>query len=134
MNAIYERSRNKRKYTKKPLCGHTEGFCTGDTCRMNYAIKAPKGKLPPLDKTFKHRDKVVKIMRAKELQKLDSELYKVVDNGTLNATYNEMLPGTFSYIGEYSKQKVRQAKYERMAWRVLWILCGLVLLIGIFLN
>ena len=74
MNQIYNKNKPKRKYVRKPLCQNVNGICTFTKCRCDMAIKVPKGKLPPLDKTFKHRDKVVKIMRTKELQKLDSEM------------------------------------------------------------
>lgn len=109
------------KTLKLPPCGHRNLICDQDHCRMQYAIKEPKGKLPPLDKTFKHRDKVVKRIREIELNKLDAEIHDMGD-GT------RWWICEIDYKGEYSKQKQRQARYERIAWRVLWTLSGGVLL------
>ena len=120
MNQIFEKSRTKRKYHKTPPCGHTDGYCDMEHCRMQYAIKEPKGKLPPLDKTFKHRDKVVKTIRRKQLQKLDSE----IDDGLCACNTCECYP----VQGEYGKRKIEIKRYKRMFWMVVAIFIALPIL------
>lgn len=87
---------------------------------------------PVIDEYLHHRNKAIKRRREIELQRLDNE-WGIIDEGTIHTTYNEMIPGTFGCIGNYRKQKERQAKYEKWVWRALWVLCGILLLTSLFI-
>lgn len=78
---------------------------------------------PVIDEYLNHRNKAIKRRREIELTKLDNENIWDDDNGQTCD-----IP-----IGYYRLQKEKQAKYEKWAWRALWTLVGLVLLVGVFI-
>ena len=119
-NAIYEKSRTKRKYHRLPPCGHRNQICDMEHCRLQYAIKIPKD-TSKIDEYLHHREKVIKRRREVDLQRLDSEIK------------DELIPMTYDYIGEYRKRKELKAKYRRMAWIALFIFLGLVLLASLIM-
>lgn len=77
MNAIYQKSKTKRKYVRKPLCNNLNGVCTRDTCRCNYSMK-DKLINKKIDEYLHHREKVIKRRREIDLMKLDNELVEKV--------------------------------------------------------
>jgi hypothetical protein len=119
MNTIYNKLSPKRKYHRTPKCANLAGVCTFEKCRCNYPLMEPETKAK-IDEYLHHRQRVIKRRRDIELNKLDNEM----DH------YCPIWPPE----SEYKKQYLRRKKYELMAWRVLWILCGLVLLIGVLIN
>ena len=72
MNQIYNKTRTKRKYVRRPLCANIGKICTREKCRCDMAIKVPKTKAK-MDENFLHREKVIKRRREIELNKLDVE-------------------------------------------------------------
>lgn len=122
MNAIFNKLKPHRKYHRKPMCENLTGICTFEKCRCFYPLMEPETKAK-IDEYLHHRQKVIQRRREIELQKLDKEnLWDDEDGQTCD------MP-----IGNYRLQKERQAKYEKWAWRALWVLCGLVLLAGLFI-
>ncbi len=79
---------------------------------------------PVIDEYLHHRQKAIKRRREIELQKLDNEWES-------RLTLPIEIP-SINNKGYYRREKERQTKYEKWAWRALWVLCGLVLLVGIF--
>ncbi len=73
MNSIYNKTRPKRKYVRKPLCANLNKICTREKCRCDMAIKAPKTN-QKIDDNFLHRQKVIKRRLEIDLQKLDREI------------------------------------------------------------
>ena len=84
---------------------------------------------PVIDEYLHHRTKAIKRRREIELQKLDAENDRggliPIEPGIYERAFNVRMEG------EYSKQKARQARYEKWCWRALILLA--VVLIGISL-
>lgn len=120
MNAIYQRSKIKRKYHRKPPCDNLLGLCTFEKCHCFMAIKAPK-KVFPIDKYLHHREKVVWRMKALEKLKNDIENQGICTNPDC-ASYPDA-----PIVGEYSKQNKEKRKYRNMSWLAVFIIPILVL-------
>lgn len=122
MNAIYNKLKPKRKYTRKPKCLNLAGLCTWEKCRCNYPLMQPETKAK-IDEYLHHRQKVIKRKRDIELLKLDFE--NAIDE------HNEKEANKI--IGEFRRRRERQARYEKWCWRALWALCATLLILSLFI-
>lgn len=82
---------------------------------------------PVIDEYLHHRTKTIDRRREIELQKLDEE------NCKHTGTIKDIVGCNTCYKGQYAKQRQQRITYEKWAWRALWVLCGLVLLAGLFI-
>lgn len=122
MNNIYKKLKPKRKYKRTPKCANLAGVCTWEKCRCNYPLMEPETKAK-IDEYLHHRQKVIKRKREVELQKLDNEIEDIIAKDYVN----------YNFVGAYRKQKIKQEKYEKLCWKVLWGLCALLLIISLII-
>ena len=77
MNRIFEKSRPKRKYHKKPSCANLEGVCDYKVCRCGYSNildkRAKNSIRKGIDEDLPHRQRVIKRRKEIDMMKLDLE-------------------------------------------------------------
>lgn len=124
MNQIYNKTKAKRRYVKKPDCPNRMGICEFDKCRCDMEIKVTCECDKDIKVNFNHEQKVIN--RIKEKAKLQNDR----DNGYLTFEYIEQM----SVKGRYGEERIQRIEYRNMIYKAIIILLAIPVLYVLSIN